>query len=348
MASRAELETNLTDLIAAQPTTLRTLLNSALALPNIHDTVFYGLMLRWPRSTLRFFQTGLPQPVALVESTDTTSVTSLFRRFAANLQQQGRVLLGFPSSEVDELRASFAIFLGQVQRSGETVPPQLLQMIAGREDENSSEAVVEQVEFAMLMEDAMGRDGRVYRNLSWADASAAAACIRDILAGRDSVGQDVMRMRSEIDRLVSTGVLRPLDVLVGEFRRARRDAAVNVLNTNDDTQGPSSATSYPGFQSSSSPQASSSDDDDAVINKTIFWTDIEKWLAGTRAGPRPRCFCFCSTELFVPELDGDNAAAYPDREPLRLLECMHVVGDVCMTAWKDTCGSMRCPWCLQL
>lgn len=357
MASlRTELEATLTTLIAAQHAPLRTLVNSALALPNISDTVFYGLMLRWPRPALRFFQTGLPQSVALVEPTGTTTpLTSLFLTFAATLQQKGRTLLGLPStsSEVEELRASFAVFLGQLHRRGEAVPTQLTQLISGRANEDNTEAVVEQVEFSMFLEDVMAANGRAYRNLSWDNTGAAAAFIRDVLAGRESIGQDVILLRTEVERLVSTGVLRPLDVLVGEFRLARRGAAVNVVNANP-TKTPSPATSYHGFQSSSkareSSPASSSDDDDALMDQTILWTDVENWLAGTRAEPRPRCFCFCfcSNELFVPQLEGDSAAADQDKEPLRLLGCGHVVGAVCMTAWKDTCGSLRCPWCLQL
>lgn len=334
---REELERNLHSLVDAQHVELRSLIHETLACENIQDTVFYDLVLRRPRAALTFFHAALERQgraPPIIEPSGNI-LQAFLRNFAATFQHQS--IAGY----TDELTASFRVYLGQLQRRHVAVPANLQRLVVEQGVDRPAATIIEELEFMSFFENAIGGNHATIRDLSWESQSAYAVFIRDTLAGRETPiklveprdGQAVLKLRAEVVRLVTAGLIPALDQLVANFRRQRAGPAVTPAH-------------FPGFQPTAPSQGESPlplSDDGVEVLDTVFWPDVEAFL-NTRAGSRPRCFCFCSAELFIPSLTtGGDASRHSDKEPMLRLPCDHLVGRECMRAWQEK--SSRCPYC---
>lgn len=357
---REELTSNLNSLVDAQQPALRDLIRETLAFENIQDTVFYDLVLRRPRSALNFFNAALQRQrraVGIVEPSGNVLQTFL-RNFMSTIQRQGLTHLGVEgSNDIDELTTSFRVYLGQLQRRNVAVPASLQGLVALERIDQSVADITEELEFMSFFNDAVAGSHDVFRDVSFERPSAWGLFIRDALAGRetpmtlivDRDRQAVIQIRAEAVRLVTAGLLPDLNQLVANFQQQRTisrhpaeaEESIDVLIA-DNLQDPPEQAHFPGFKPKGPSHSENHSSSDRDVVDTIFWPDVEKFLS-TRTGSRPRCLCFCSAQLFIPKLSSGEASQHPDKEPVQILKCLHMVGMICMRAWLTQ--SSRCPYC---
>lgn len=310
---------------------------------------------------MNFFNAALQRQgraVDIVEPSGTVLQTFL-RNFLSTLQRQGLVQFGVDgSNDIDEFTTSFRVYLGQARRRNVAVPANFQSLVPLERIDQSVADITEELEFMSFFNDAVAGNHAVFRDVSFERPSAWGLFIRDALAGLETpmtqiVARDrqaVLQLRDEAARLGTADILPELNQLVADFRQQRttpshpadtNNESIDVLVA-DDLQDPPKQTQFPGFKPmrSSHSEDSSSSDRDGV--ETIFWPDVEKFLS-TRTGSRPRCLCFCSAELFIPNLYNGDASQHPEKEPMQILKCLHVVGLICMRAWLTQ--SSRCPYC---
>lgn len=359
---RKELELNLNSLVTVQHGALRDLIREALAFDNIQATVFYDMVLRRPRVALNFFNNALQRQGRVVPIVDPSGnvLRAFLKNLTTTLQNQG---LSFfttgPPNAIDELSTSFRIYLGRLQRRSVAVPVSLQALVTGERVGQNVADIVEELELMSFFNDAIAGNHAVFRDVSFQSQSAWGLFIRDALAERETPlahieapdDQAMLQLRAEYVRLVAARVVPTLNQLVANFRHQRiepcrdaeRNEALDALIA-DDLQDSPASIHFPGFQplGPSRRDASSRSDEDVV--ETVFWPDVETFIS-SRSGPRPRWLCFCSAELFIPSLESGDASQHPDKEPLRILNCSHVVGAICMRALAIQ--NPRCPFCHQ-
>lgn len=323
---REELTLNLNALVDAQQPALRHLIRETLAFDNIQDTVFYDIVLGRPRAVLNFFTAALQRQgraVDVVKPSD--SVLQSFKgNFTSSLLRQGLNQLGVESSDdSNELTSSFRVYLGQLRRRNIAVPANLRGLVAQERVDQSVADMTEELEFMSFLNDAVAGNHAVFRDVSFQQQSAWGLFIRDTLAGRETPGTQrvardsraVLQLRAEAGRLVEAGVLPALTQLIANSRQQRarpgrpadpQDGGTLDILVADDLQDPPELAKYPGFQPTgpSHPEKLSTDED---VVETNFWPHVRNDLS-THTGPRPCCLCFCSAELFVPELSSGDAS----------------------------------------